>query len=40
MLKAIIADDEKLVRVTLSQKFPWEENGVQIVGEAANGQEA
>ena len=40
MLKAIIADDEKLVRVTLSKKFPWEENGVQVVGEAANGQEA
>lgn len=40
MLNAIIADDEKLVRVTLSKKFPWEENGVQIVGEAANGQEA
>lgn len=40
MLSAIIVDDEKLVRMTLTHKIPWAETGVEIVGEASNGLEA
>lgn len=40
MLKMIIADDESIVRKGLRNIFPWEEYGIEIIAESANGQEA
>jgi len=39
MLKALVVDDEYLVRAGLCQTVDWEEYGIQIVGEASNGKE-
>ncbi|WP_270170207.1 response regulator [Paenibacillus sp. SYP-B4298] len=39
MLKALVVDDEYLVRAGLCQTVDWEEYGIQIVGEACNGKE-
>jgi two-component system response regulator YesN len=39
MLKMIIADDEQIVRNGLKKIFPWEEFGIEIIAESANGQE-
>lgn len=40
MLKVLITDDEKQVRMGLRMKIDWEEEGFEIIGEAANGKEA
>ena len=40
MIKVMIADDERMVRRTLKAVGKWEENGMEIVGEAQNGIEA
>jgi two-component system, response regulator YesN len=40
MLKMIIADDEFIVRDGLSTIIPWQEYGIQVIAEAADGQEA
>ncbi|WP_332695996.1 response regulator transcription factor [Halalkalibacter lacteus] len=40
MMKVVITDDEVQIRKGLRMKVDWEEEGFQIVGEAANGQEA
>lgn len=40
MMKVIITDDEIQIRKGLRMKMDWEEEGFQIVGEAANGKEA
>ncbi|KRF43659.1 response regulator [Paenibacillus sp. Soil787] len=38
MLKAIIVDDEKLVRKGIISIFPWDKYGIEVVGEAGNGE--
>ncbi|OBR66878.1 hypothetical protein A7K91_16735 [Paenibacillus oryzae] len=38
-MKALIVDDEYLVRAGLSQTVDWEDYGIQIIGEACNGKE-
>lgn len=40
MLNILIVDDEPFIRQGLSVLIDWEAEGFQIVGEAANGQEA
>ena len=40
MIRVLIADDEILVRIGLKTIIPWAENGFELIGEAANGQEA
>lgn len=39
-IRVVIADDERMVRRTLRAVGKWEENGMEIVGEAQNGIEA
>ena len=40
MIKVMIADDEHMVRRTIRAVGKWEENGMEIIGEARNGIEA
>lgn len=40
MIKVLIVDDEILVRIGLKTIIPWEDNGFELIGEAANGEEA
>ena len=40
MYKVIIADDEKIIRMGLCSIIDWNEEGFEIVGQAANGSEA
>lgn len=40
MFKVMIVDDEPLVRKGIATSIDWEEHGIQIVQEAANGTEA
>jgi len=40
MLKMIIADDEEIVRDGLKNIIPWQEFGIEIIGEASDGEEA
>ena len=37
-IKVLIVDDEVLVRIGIIHAFAWEENGFEIVGEAADGE--
>ena len=37
-IKVLIVDDEVLVRIGIIHAFSWEENGFEIVGEAADGE--
>ncbi|MFC4810553.1 response regulator transcription factor [Paenibacillus sp. GCM10023250] len=39
-MKILIADDEPLVRIGIKSSFNWAEAGMEIVGEAADGEEA
>lgn len=39
MLKVVVIDDEALVRVGLKSMINWEEMGLEIAGEASNGQQ-
>lgn len=39
-MKVLIVDDEIMIRVGLKSAIPWEENGFEVIGEAANGEEA
>lgn len=39
-MKILIVDDEPLVRIGIKSVIPWEINGMEIVGEAADGEEA
>ncbi|MDQ0091321.1 two-component system response regulator YesN [Paenibacillus anaericanus] len=39
MLKALVVDDEYLVRMGITQTIDWAEYNVEIVGEASNGEE-
>jgi two-component system response regulator YesN len=39
MLKLLLADDEPVILRGLAKLIPWEKHGVQIVGEAGNGDE-
>ena len=39
-MKVLIVDDEVLVRVGLMTTIAWEENGFEVVGEAADGERA
>ena len=36
MLNVLLVDDEKLERVLIRKGYNWEENGFNIVGEAAS----
>ncbi|MBB3128579.1 two-component system response regulator YesN [Paenibacillus rhizosphaerae] len=40
MIRVLIVDDEILVRIGLKTIIPWEDNGFELIGEAANGEEA
>lgn len=40
MIRVLIVDDDKLARKGLISIVPWEECGMEIVGEAANGEKA
>lgn len=40
MKRVMIADDELLVRMGLKNGIPWQDLGCQVVGEAADGEEA
>ncbi|MFC4809929.1 response regulator transcription factor [Paenibacillus sp. GCM10023250] len=40
MIRVLIVDDEKLVRQGLITSLPWSEYGMQVVGEAKNGEKA
>lgn len=40
MIKTLIIDDERLIRMTLKQIIDWTSHGFQIIGEAQNGPEA
>ena len=40
MYTVVIADDEEEIRRSLIRKIEWEKLGFQIVGEAANGEDA
>jgi two-component system, response regulator YesN len=40
LFKVMIVDDELLVRVGIRTTIPWEENGFQVIGDAASGEEA
>lgn len=40
MYKVLITDDESMVREGLKKIIPWEEYGLEIIGEAKNGKEA
>ena len=40
MLRTVIIDDEDLIRQGLRQTIPWQELSFEIVGEAADGEEA
>lgn len=39
-MKVLIIDDEKLERVLIRKGYNWEENGFEVIGEAASAQEA
>lgn len=39
-IKVLIVDDEKLERVLIHKGYKWEDNGFEVVGEAASGMEA
>lgn len=40
MIKVLLVEDDKLVRQGLISAMPWQEFGLEIVGEAKNGQKA
>lgn len=40
MFKVLIVDDEKLERVLISKAVDWQANGLEVIGEAGNGEEA
>ena len=40
MLNVLLVDDEKLERVLIRKGYNWEENGFNIVEEAASGKDA
>ncbi|NTV90780.1 MAG: response regulator [Clostridiales bacterium] len=40
MYKILLVDDEPLIREGLKHILPWEEYGIELVGEAENGQSA
>lgn len=39
-LKVLIVDDEYLIRNLLKMRIDWEQQGMQIIGEAANASDA
>lgn len=39
-IKVLIVDDEKLERILIRRGYKWEDNGFEVVGEAASGAEA
>jgi len=40
MISVLIADDEKFIRQGIRHTVPWEKNGMTVVGEASDGEEA
>ncbi|MCJ8009824.1 response regulator [Lederbergia wuyishanensis] len=40
MYKVLIVDDEKYIRDRITQFFPWEDVGFEVIGAAENGKEA
>jgi len=39
MIKILLVDDEAFIRQGIRHTIPWEEHGMEIVGEAANGED-
>ena len=39
-MRILIVDDEPLVRIGIKSAIPWEAHGMEIIGEAADGEEA
>ena len=40
MLRAVIADDEEIVRTVMADRIPWKELGISLAATAADGEEA
>ena len=40
MWKAILVDDETIIRETMSKVVDWKKNGIELVGSCKNGLEA
>lgn len=40
MIKVLLVDDERIVRVGLKSFINWQENGFELIGEAGNGEQA
>ena len=40
MIKVLVVEDDRLTRQGLISIMPWQEHGMQVAGEAANGLEA
>ena len=40
MYRILIVDDEKFIRRSICNRMQWEQFGIEVAGEAANGQEA
>jgi two-component system, response regulator YesN len=40
MIRVLVVDDDKLVRKGLISAMPWQDFGMQVVGEASNGEKA
>ncbi|MFV0412721.1 MAG: response regulator, partial [Oscillospiraceae bacterium] len=40
MIKLLVADDEAIIRKGIHHYIDWKKEGIEVVGEAANGQEA
>lgn len=40
MYKAIIVDDENIIRNGIKKHFDWHSHGIEIVGDFSNGQKA
>lgn len=40
MYRILVVDDEKFIRKSICNRMKWERFGIEVAGEAANGQEA
>lgn len=39
MIRLLVIDDEQIIRMGIKNSIPWEEHGIQVVGDAADGEE-
>ncbi|MCI9376877.1 MAG: response regulator, partial [Oscillibacter sp.] len=40
MISVLIVDDEYLIRSLIRNSIPWEKYGLEVIGEAGDGEEA